>query len=351
MPDTPSLDLLPLLRRVSRAFYLSIRVLPAPVRRPVGLAYLLARAADTIADTSVVPSDRRLRLLLEFRRMLASGCADAGIDEIGDAQRATGGTDAERDLLSATPSALRTLHAMRNPDRDLVISVVTTLTEGMEFDLNRFLGGRPEEIRALASDADLDRYTYLIAGCVGEFWTGVTAAHTGALTAWDLDRMTQLGVQFGQGLQLTNILRDVPADLAAGRCYLPEDWLDELGLSPRDLLEPRNRAAARPALVRGIETALRRFEAGEGYIVAIPRRCLRLRLAALWPLLMGLATLAETATNPRWPTPGAPASKVSRGWVYRTIALSIPLARSNSAISEWTRRLRHRVRSALLVRG
>ena len=66
-------ELLPLLKRVSRAFYLSIRVLPDPVRRPVALAYLLARAADTIADTAAVSPDERLKSLLAFRRILAAG--------------------------------------------------------------------------------------------------------------------------------------------------------------------------------------------------------------------------------------------------------------------------------------
>ena len=58
------------LRDVSRSFYLSIRVLPAGLQGPIGLAYLLARAADTIADTALLRPDDRLRLLLLFRAQL-----------------------------------------------------------------------------------------------------------------------------------------------------------------------------------------------------------------------------------------------------------------------------------------
>ncbi len=36
-------------------------------------------------------------------------------------------------------------------------------------DLERF--DNPKEVRVLGTAADLDEYTYLVAGCVGEFWT------------------------------------------------------------------------------------------------------------------------------------------------------------------------------------
>ena len=51
------------LRGVSRSFYLSIRLLPAALRRPIAVAYLLARATDTVADTAALPADARRDLL------------------------------------------------------------------------------------------------------------------------------------------------------------------------------------------------------------------------------------------------------------------------------------------------
>ena len=56
-----------ILRSVSRSFYLTLAVLPANVREQVGLAYLLARAADTLADTDLIPRDVRLKHLGLFR--------------------------------------------------------------------------------------------------------------------------------------------------------------------------------------------------------------------------------------------------------------------------------------------
>ncbi len=340
------LELLTLLKRVSRAFYLSIRVLPNPIRRPVALAYLLARAADTIADTAAISPDERLAHLLAFRRTLASGQYDDERICLLRSMTEYQPTAIERDLLSAIPGALYSLGKLHKDDRDLVTHIVIRLTEGMEFDLTRFSPGQMEQVRSIASVRELDRYTYLVAGCVGEFWTKITAAHTQELSGWDLDRMSAIGVRFGQALQMTNVLRDLPADVSAGRCYLPSDWLAEIGLTPHDLSDPRTRLAARPALARGVEMALEHFREAERYIMAIPRSCVRLRLAAIWPLLMGLATLEKVTRNPHWLNPNVRV-KVSRVWVFWMIGASLLVGRSNWLVSMWIRRLTRRVRSEL----
>ena len=54
------------LRSVSRSFYLSLRVLPKPLRDPLSLAYLLARATDTIADTPEPGVEVRQRALVDL---------------------------------------------------------------------------------------------------------------------------------------------------------------------------------------------------------------------------------------------------------------------------------------------
>ena len=339
-------EFLPLLKRVSRAFYLSIRVLPDPVRRPVALAYLLARAADTIADTAAVSPNERLKSLLAFRRILAAGDYPGEQVRILESMADHQPTAAEYDLLSAIPAALSTLARLDEGDRELVTSIVVKLTEGMEFDLTRFPPEQTGQVQSLESSSELDRYTYLVAGCVGEFWTRITVSHTPALSDWDLERMSAIGVRFGQALQMTNVLRDIPADVSAGRCYLPGEWLAEIGLTPRDLSDPRVALAARTVLTRGVETALEHFADAERYVTAIPPGCVRLRLAALWPLLMGLATLERVARNPHWLNPRVRV-KVSRLWVFRMIATSLLVARSNPLVTAWIHRLTNRVHSQI----
>ena len=342
-PGSESFELLPLLKRVSRAFYLSIRVLPGPIRLPVGLAYLLARTADTIADTDAVSPEERLTALLAFREALGSRQPEDNQIDLLQSLTEYQPTAAEHDLLNAIPAVLGGLGQLQRTDRDLVVSIVIKLTEGMEFDLTRFPPEESGEIQPLESSRELDRYTYLVAGCVGEFWTRITVAHTEELSDWDLDRMCEVGVRFGQALQMTNVLRDIPADLKSGRCYLPSEWLAEIGLSPRDLSDPRVALAARPVLSRGVEVALDHFAEAERYVMAIPSSCVRLRLAAIWPLLMGLATLERVVRSPYWLNPNV-RIKVSRFWVFRMIFFSLLVARSNGMVSWWIRRLTGRVR-------
>ena len=61
-----------LLKETSRSFYLTLRVLPARVRPQIGLAYLLARTTDTIADTDIVPVENRLKALQHLRDRILS---------------------------------------------------------------------------------------------------------------------------------------------------------------------------------------------------------------------------------------------------------------------------------------
>ena len=126
-------------------------------------------------------------------------------------------------------------------DQGRIRDLVLTLTQGMRMDLTLFPAENETagELCALRSRTDLDLYTYYVAGCVGEFWTKTTVAHRPALQHWDLAAMADLGVRFGKGLQLTNILRDLAEDLRRGRCYLPQDDLNTLEVNPQELLEPR----------------------------------------------------------------------------------------------------------------
>ena len=332
------------LRDVSRSFYLSIRVLPGDLQEPVGLAYLLARAADTIADTALLRPDDRLRLLLLFRAQLEGSPSPQVLDEIESGLGGAGDdrSDAHSRLLGELPQVFALLESLPTSDAERVRRVVVTLTQGMEMDLTTFPPEHSGDVAALDSVEDLDRYTYLVAGCVGEFWTDITAAHTPALRKWDRARMSDLGVRFGKALQMVNILRDVPRDLRIGRCYVPSDMLARAGLTPAGLLERGNSDAARPVMAAGIDIAMGHIAAAEEYVLAVPRRCLRLRLAALWPLLLAVGTLTELARSEAWLDPNR-TLKVSRRRVYAMMAFSFLAARSDTAVKAWLVRARSRL--------
>jgi 15-cis-phytoene synthase len=107
--------------------------------------------------------------------------------------------------------------------------LVWDVVEGFALDA---AGWRPR------TEADLLDYCYHVAGAVGCMMAVVMGVSPDNDVV--LDRACDLGLAF----QLANIARDVGEDAAAGRCYLPEDWLAEAGIAPNRLMEDRVKLAA-----------------------------------------------------------------------------------------------------------
>ena len=143
--------------------------------------------------------------------------------------------------------------------------------------------GKPQE---------LDDYTYRVAGCVGEFWTRMCRAHLFPSANLNDAFLLSNGVRFGKGLQLVNILRDLPVDLRHGRCYLPSAQLHAHGLNPQDLLLPANESRLRPVYELHLDTARAHLAAGWRLCQsAASSLCEGPGLACAWPLLIGRQTL------------------------------------------------------------
>ncbi len=152
------------LRGVSRAFYLTLRALPRALREPIGLAYLLARAADTIADTRLLPPAERLERLRAFRAQV-KGPANAGqLGAIMTSVAAGQSSPEERSLLKSLPLAFAVLEALPDGERGSVRSVVVTLTHGMEIDLTTFPQEDSGGLAAFETGEELENYIYLVAG-------------------------------------------------------------------------------------------------------------------------------------------------------------------------------------------
>lgn len=330
----------PLLKSVSRSFYLTLRILPAGMRDPVALAYLLARAADTIADTSLIDPAQRLELLLALRASVNGAPPDDGslVRRLRDDVASQQGHADEKLLLESLGGAFDALTQLDTADRDAVREIVTTLTMGMEFDLRTFPDERSGQLGALATLDDLDRYTYLVAGCVGEFWTKMTYSHLPGTLKEAAATMIERGVRFGKALQMTNVLRDCAKDLRIGRCYLPERMLERFALTPQDLLAPDASSRARLLLFELVGKTLELYRDALAYTFAIPARSVRLRLACIWPILIGLETLALLVDNDRWLDP-ASVSKVGRSRVYGIVAKSSMVVMSTRTLNAWAERL------------
>ena len=288
----------------------------------MGLAYLLARAADTIADTDLIGRAERLRYLNMFRAQFAGDeVQPQAVQAIQTALLPHQTDSAERVLLERLPECLGLYRQFESGDRERIRWLMNVLPNGMEMDLTRFPGSSAQEISALERPEELDRYTYFVAGCVGEFWTRMVCAHRPAMAHWDVDRMSAIGVRFGKGLQLTNIVKDLARDLHNGRCYVPTQWLDEVGLKPSDLLKPEHLPAFRPILLRMIRQAVEHLDQGWLYTMALPRCEIRQRLACMWPILLAGETLKRVAAASDLLDPTVNV-KVPRSLVYRVMALT-----------------------------
>jgi len=296
-----------------------------------------------VADTRLISRADRLRHLQTLRRAFAGESVD--IAPVAAACAPGQAQPAERRLLERIGEATARLDALEEADRDKVRRVLATITSGQIADLERFPGEDAASLTALPTRAELDGYTYLVAGSVGEFWTALHIAHRPGLTGWDFGSMSARGVRFGKALQMTNILRDVPRDLRNGRCYLPQDELAVLGLTPQDLLDPSRTPTARPLLDDLLAVALEHYDVAWRYTLAIPRREWRMRLACTWPLLIGLATLAALARDPD-PLASAEPIKISRAEVRRLLARSALTVWSNRALARDAARLRARFRQS-----
>lgn len=290
MPSVPDELLTDLLAKVSRSFYLSLRVPPRSVRRQLGLAYLLARTTDTVADTELVPLDQRLQALQALcQRIQGTSATPLDFGEMARHQ----GSPAERALLEKCEASLALLQSFPEADRNLIRQVLGIIVSGQDLDLRRFATASAANIMALRNDEELDDYTYRVAGCVGEFWTRICRLHVFPRARLDELSLLARSVRFGKGLQLVNILRDVPADLRLGRCYLPAKRLSAIGLAPRDLLEAANEPKVRPIYRDWLARAEAHLAAGWDYTNTLPWRHVRIRLACAWPILIGIETIGR----------------------------------------------------------
>ena len=275
-----------ILRSVSRSFYLSIRLLPAQLREPIALAYLLARATDSVADTTGISGLVRIETL----KMLSDGIQgkasrDVVVDLIASFVPLQA-NESEQRLLESLPDCLAWLEQMEQTDRTEIRVVLEKITRGQMLDLQRF--DNPQEIRALSTAADLDEYTYLVAGCVGEFWTRLCFRHVRNFANLSEDQVLVLGKRYGMALQLINVLRDAGSDLRAGRCYFPEYELSAAHLTASQILSEPERFG--PIYRTWLDKASAGLECGMQYSRAIENR--RVRAATVLPALIGARTLA-----------------------------------------------------------
>ena len=293
MVDLINAEIDALLKDTSRSFFVTLEMLPKNIRRQVGLLYLLARVADTIADTKTGSAEHLIEALTQYDAVAQGNSNDLpDFSEIASLQEHEG----EARLMHNVAMAVSALDLFDESDKMLMRECLAIIISGQTLDLQRFgPANETGSVSPLQTDNDLDDYAYRVAGSVGDFWTHMTCNHILKRTHSSgpkRERMFALGVRFGKALQMINILRDIPEDLRFGRCYIPAHSLEELGLEPSDLLRSENMEKFRPLYNRYLDLTDEHLEAATQYISMIPYSQFRLRAACMLPVLIGQRTVA-----------------------------------------------------------
>ena len=299
-----------LLRKTSRSFYLTMMVLPSSIRSQICIAYLLARATDTIADTDIVPLEIRIEALNALKRSIfEKTCGESRDPEERCCSlenpkfsilRKSQKDVSEQELLMKIERVLKALSEFSKDARKDIYDVLDIITQGQLLDLERFVFHKKTgEVLALETEEDLDDYTYRVAGCVGEFWTRICRRHLYPVNRLDEGELLKNGIAFGKGLQLVNILRDLAADIKNGRSYLPNEVLIQYNLRPIDLQKSENYFILKSYYKGKLQKALCFLECGIHYISQTPHafNTWLMRLGCIWPILIGIRTLELLANS------------------------------------------------------
>ena len=277
-----------ILEGTSRSFYLSLKELPRAIRPQVSLLYMLARTSDTIADSEGGEPRELLEALESYDDFTQGRSSEAPtLSSFSEFQT----NKSEGLLLKNVETIVSRIEGFSESDQESIRSCLGIIISGQILDVNRFSLGA-EDIPSIEKDDELDDYAYRVAGSVGEFWTRMSLDHLFKLDHEKENQLFENGVRFGKSLQMINILRDIPADLELGRCYIPRKSLEKHKLSPHDLLDKSKMEPFRPLYDEYLDLTSRYLESAIQYIEMIPHSQFRLRGSCMLPVIIGKRTVS-----------------------------------------------------------
>jgi farnesyl-diphosphate farnesyltransferase len=321
-------DLKGILKDVSRTLYLSIKILPDPLKTVMSMGYLVARAMDTIVDCPAIDAGAKIEMLRLVRSLENKNNAVALAALAQHASRNIP-SQGEKKLLLKFEKIAGLYASFPEQELSLLKALVNGVAEGMEMDLEAFQGSA---VSALKTEDEIKKYCALIGGKPGIFWARLyqetIRRNNGNIGKFPSE--TDAGF-IGSALQMTNILKDLASDLRIGRCYLPQTDLDQVRLKPADLLKPENIRQMRPVVYKWISWTVDQLDLSESFISSIPKTELALRAAFVWPVYWAMDTLQEIAKANILEPSDRP--KIKRARIYSTIASTPQVLLSNTAFA------------------
>lgn len=302
-----------ILQGVSRTFALTIPQLPGDLELVTGNAYLLCRITDTIEDDASLTSQQKHHFIRRFLAVLdgqddAAGFSRELLPLLGD-----GCLEAELDLMNNVERVVRLTSSFSDVQRQCLGRCVRQMAAGMA----RFQ--EAENPFGLADMAELDSYCYHVAGVVGEMLASLFCDYSDEMSA-HRERLMILSVHFGQGLQMTNILKDVREDMSRGVNWLPRSLFEEAGVDLQDLPAVFSEPGFANVIEQLIAIAYGHLSRAIEYTLLIPSREKGLRRFCLWAIGMAMMTLKKLNADRHYSNPAS--AKITRSSLKRIVALS-----------------------------
>jgi farnesyl-diphosphate farnesyltransferase len=298
-----------ILPHVSRTFALTIPQLPAALRTPVTNAYLLCRIADTIEDEPALSADETLVMLRRFVAVL-NGREPAAPLASELAPRLSGPTlPAERELALNLARVVRVTASLPAAQRAAIQRCLEVMCSGMhQFQCTASLRGLPHA-------TDLDDYCYYVAGVVGEMLTDLFCDYSGKI-AQQRTGLDECAVSFAQGLQMTNILKDVWEDRSRGACWLPQEVFARHGVDVERIFPGQREPGFDAGMYELVGIAHAHLRNALTFTLLIPPEEAGIRRFCLWAIGLAVLTLQRIRQTPGF-TRGAEV-KVSHSAVAMT---------------------------------
>ncbi len=313
-----------LLEGVSRTFALTIPQLPSALYTAVANAYLLCRIVDTIEDEISLTPEQKKYFCSAFIDIVKTGHQAGKFAEELAPLLSDKTIPAEHSLIRLTPRVIAITHNLEAAQIQALAECVETMANGMPVYQSLDLHAGLKTLK------DMDDYCYYVAGCVGEMLAKLFC-HYSSEIAVHREELLKLSVSFGQGLQMTNILKDIWDDAERGVCWLPQDIFAETGFNLADLTPETNDQRFREGLTHLISIAHGHLQNALTYTQLLPSHETGIRNFCLWALGMAVLTLKKIKDNLDFNTSNQ--VKISRNSVKATIIATKLTVRSNLLLS------------------
>ncbi len=305
---------------VSRTFALTIPELPPALRTSVTNAYLLCRIADTIEDEPALEPAASLMYLNRFVSVLYGQASAADLARDLAPKLSDRTLPAEHDLVANMERVVRVTRALDPKQQIAIQRCVEVMAGGMHrFQQTASLAGVPRL-------SDMDDYCYYVAGVVGQMLTELFCGYSPE-AARRHPVLQEQCISFAQGLQMTNILKDVWEDRSRGACWLPRDVFARHGIDLSEFTPGPDRRfdAAMSELVGVAHAHLRNALT---YTLAIPTAETGIRRFCLWAIGLAILTLRRIA--------GTPGFRNGREVKVSHLAVAVTRISTNLAVrSDW----------------